>query len=80
MPAPVFLTQRQWFQSPILSLNNDKISVKTHYLIDQLLNYGTQLLELFFLLKKFVLYRYKTCVVSVSNTGKQLFFANQRFY
>ena len=43
------LARRQWFQSPIFSLNNDQICVKTHYLIDQLLNFGTQLLELFFL-------------------------------
>ena len=74
MPAPGFWPDH-WFQSPIFSLNNDKICVKTHYSIDQLLNYGTLLLELFFM-KDFVLYRYKTCPISVSYTGKQLFFAN----
>ena len=33
-----------------------------------------------FLWYKFVLNRYKTCAVSVTNTGKQLFTANQNIY
>ena len=42
---PGVLNPWQLFQPPIFSLNNDKICVQTHVLIDHLLNYGTQLLE-----------------------------------
>ena len=47
---------------------------KTHFLLDQLLN-----LELFFY-EFNLLYRYKTCAIFVSNTGKQQPFANKRIY
>ena len=50
---------------------------KIHHLKGQWSNYGNQSFEFFFLLNKFVLNPYKRCAVSVSNTGKQQFTANQ---
>ena len=55
--------------------NGDKICLKTRYLIGQLLKYWTQLLQLFF--HEINLLYIVTCIVSLSNTGKQQFFANQ---
>ena len=66
------MVRGQRFQSLIFSLNDDKICLETPYLIDQLLSYRPQLLELFFneinLLYNIIKHVLLPCPIQVNNS------------
>ena len=68
------------FQSPIFLLNYDKICEKNTSFDRSMIKLWEPGVRIIFYGINFALSRYKTCAVSMSDTGKQQFTANQSIY
>ena len=68
------------FQSPIFLLNDDKICEKNTSFDRSMIKLWEPVVRIIFYEINFAFNRYKTCAVSMFNTGKQQFTANQSIY
>ena len=68
------------FLSPIFLLNDEKICEKKTSFDRSMIKLWGPVVRIIFYEKFFALNRYKTCAVSMSDTGKQQFTADQSIY